>query len=127
MSTDINKEAPPISHEEIVEAVARGWCAPECSDIEMDHRLTLAIVREIESLLAGRLGAAPAAGTEKDAERLDFMITEECQIEHIARLGAAPYYRVRWPWEGKQMRDWSATPREAIDAAIAAKEPPCSS
>jgi Lar family restriction alleviation protein len=71
--------------------------------------------------------AAPAAGTEKDAERLDFMITEECQIEHIARLGAAPYYRVRWPWEGKQMRDWSATPREAIDAAIAAKEPPCSS
>jgi hypothetical protein len=54
------------------------------------------------------------------------MITEECQIEHMDRVGAAPLYRVRWPWEAKQMRAWSPSGREAIDVAIAAKEPPCS-
>ena len=69
--------------------------------------------------------AAPAAGTENDTERLDFMIEQECQIEHMTRPGAAALYRVRWPWEQREMRAWSATPREAIDAAIAAKEPPC--
>jgi hypothetical protein len=53
------------------------------------------------------------------------MIEQECQIEHMTRPGAAALYRVRWPWEQREMRAWSATPREAIDAAIAAKEPPC--
>ena len=71
--------------------------------------------------------AAPAAGTEKDTARLDFMITEECQIEHIDRVGAGPVYRVRWPWTYAQQSEWSATPRDAIDKAIAAKEPPCGS
>lgn len=74
-----------------------------------------------------RLFAAPADGTEKDTARLDFMIAEECQIEHVDRIGPPPFYRVRWPWEEREMRAWSATPREAIDAAIAAKEPPCGS
>ena len=62
-----------------------------------------------------------------DTARLDFMIAEECQIEHIDRIGPPPFYRVHWPREEREMRAWSATPREAIDAAIAAKEPPCSS
>jgi len=75
--------------------------------------------------LVNRVRAAIEAGTAKDTERLDFMIAEECQIEHIDRVGPPPFYRVRWPWEERQMRVWSATPREAIDAAIAAKEPPC--
>jgi hypothetical protein len=63
-----------------------------------------------------------------DAERLDFMITEECQIEHMTRPGAAPLYRVRWPWEEAQMRYWHPTAREAIDAAIEAnngRSPSC--
>jgi Lar family restriction alleviation protein len=67
--------------------------------------------------------AAPAAGTvERDAERLDFMISEECQIEHMTRPGAAPLCRVHWPWEGQAMRAWSASGREAIDAAIEARK-----
>jgi hypothetical protein len=128
MSSDTDKKVLPIPREEIVEAIARGWCAPECSDIEMDNRLTSAIVREIESMLAVRLGAAPADGTEKDAERLDFMIAEECQIEHMDRVGAEPVYRVRWPWTYEQQREWSASGREAIDAAIEAhnsRSPSC--
>jgi hypothetical protein len=62
-----------------------------------------------------------------DTARLDFMITDECQIERMDRIGAAPLYRLRWPWLEEQQAEWSATPREAIDEAIAAKEPPCSS
>ena len=75
----------------------------------------------------GIRSAAPAAGPEKDTARLNFMIAEECQIEHIDRIGDAPVYRVRWPWKQAQMRYWHVTAREAIDEAISAKEPPCSS
>jgi hypothetical protein len=74
----------------------------------------LALIAEVERLRA-------------DAARLDFMITEECQIEHMDRVGAGPVYRVRWPWTYAQQSEWSATPRDAIDKAIAAKEPPCGS
>jgi hypothetical protein len=71
----------------------------------------------------GIRSSAPAAGTvEKDAERLDFMISEECQIEHMTRPGAAPLCRVHWPWEGQAMRAWSESGREAIDAAIEARK-----
>ena len=77
MSTDTDKKALPIPREEIVEAVARGWCAPECSDIEMDSRLTYAIVREIESMLAVRLGAAPASGTVEKALEKAAVICED--------------------------------------------------
>jgi hypothetical protein len=62
------------------------------------------------------------AGTEKDTERLDFMITEECQIEHIDRIGAQPLYRVRWPWLEESQREWSVSGREAIDFAMKAKK-----
>jgi hypothetical protein len=65
--------------------------------------------------------AAPASGTEKDAERLDYMITEECQIEHMDRPGAPPLYRVRWPWREEHQSEWSKSGREAIDAAIVRK------
>jgi len=66
-----------------------GWKSSERDFAKLANPATvLALIAEVERLRA-------------DAARLDFMITEECQIEHIARLGAAPYYRVRWPWEGK--------------------------
>jgi len=77
--------------------------------------------------LVNRVRAAIEAGTEKDTARLDFMIAEECQIEHMDRPGAVPLYRVRWPWGDISQRDWSASGREAIDAAVAVEEPPCSS
>ena len=77
--------------------------------------------------LVNRVRAAIEAGTEKDTARLDFMIAEQCLIQHMDRIGAASVYRVYWPWRRARQHEWSATPREAIDAAIAAKEPPCSS
>jgi hypothetical protein len=88
-------------------------------------------------------GSAPAAGTDqdarvlhltherdlalranrdlaKDAERLDFMIAEECQIEEMMRRGDHALYRVRWPYSEEHQREWSKSGREAIDAAIVA-------
>ena len=56
-----------------------------------------------------------------DTKRLDFMLAEECQIEHMDRVGAAPLYRVRWPWREEHRREWSKSGREAIDAAIGAQ------
>lgn len=79
-------------------------------------------VRGLQNIAAVEARAAPAAGTETDAERLDFMITEECQIEHMDRVGSASVYRVYWPWRRVRQHEWSATPREAIDAAIAASK-----
>ena len=39
------------SFEEIAGAVARGWCAPENAQKEMDSDLAYAVTREIEALL----------------------------------------------------------------------------
>lgn len=75
--------------------------------------------------LVNRVRAAIKVGTEKDAARLDFMLAEQCLIQRMDRIGAASVYRVYWPWRRALQHEWSATPREAIDAAIAAKEPPC--
>lgn len=64
--------------------------------------------------------ALPSAAA--DTLRLDFMISEECQIEHLDLPGKAPLYRVRWPYLEEHQREWSASPREAIDAAMRATQ-----
>lgn len=68
-------------------------------------------------------GARLAGDAAKDSARVDFMIAEECQIEHIDLTGKAPLHRVRWPWQEEHMGEWSATGREAIDAAMIAATP----
>ena len=145
MSTKARANVKPAKTSSVVESLKRTSEA----GIAACPATVLALIAEVERLRAELAGAksaskvaetrmdasspasarlaAPAAGTEKDTARLDFMITEECQIEHMDRPGADPLYRVRWPWGDISQRDWSATPREAIDTAIAAKEPPCSS
>jgi hypothetical protein len=72
-------------------------------------------------------GARLAGEAAKDAKRLDFMIDEQCQIDRMDRPGSVPLYRVRWPWTEEEYRFWSGTGRDAIDAAIEAKEAPCGS
>ena len=72
-------------------------------------------------------GVRLAGEAKKESARLTFMIDQECQIEHIDIPGAASLYRVRWPWLEEHMKGWSRTGREAIDAAMRAKEPPCGS
>lgn len=64
---------------------------------------------------------------EKDAERLDWLVSEVALVQSLAISpphgdGTTRYYIV-WPEYGEEQRDTYATPREAIDAAIlAAKE-----
>jgi hypothetical protein len=65
-----------------------------------------------------RLRAAPADAV-RDVERLDFMASEECQIESLT-LASGTRYRVHWPNLAEAQVDWFKTPREAIDAAIRA-------
>lgn len=67
--------------------------------------------------------AVPPAKAEgiSDTERLDFVISEECQIEALRKPGNFGY-RVRWPWPEERTLEWSHNPRAAIDAAILAQQ-----
>lgn len=53
-----NKEAVSVADELILQAVARGWCAPENAHKEMDAVLAQAIAREVSAALRS---AAPNA------------------------------------------------------------------
>lgn len=82
---------------------------------------------EVRQAQRDAIAADRRAREDADTARLDFMIREECQIETMDRPGAAPLYRVCWPHQDTDMREWSATGREAIDAAMRAREGTCGS
>lgn len=69
------------------------------------------------------LSVAPADAV-RDAERLDFMASEECRIESLS-LPSGTRYRIDWPNLDEAQTDWFKAPREAIDAAMKStpKEP----
>ena len=79
-----NNTAPIQSDEladirpDIVQAVAQGWCAPECSDIEMDSRLALAICRNVQAILAAPFPEQQASsGAEPNALRASIAELDE--------------------------------------------------
>jgi len=83
-----------------------------------------------ESLYVRNVPPAAAAAVpddvEKDAERLDWLVSEVALVQSLAISpphgdGTTRYYIV-WPEYGEEQRDTYATPREAIDAAVAALE-----
>lgn len=53
----------------------------------------------------------------KDAERLDFLIAEECQIQSLT-LSNGIRHRLYWPESDETQCEWYANPRAAIDSAI---------
>ena len=53
----------------------------------------------------------------KDTERLDFMISEECQIQSLSTPNEVRH-RLGWPDYGETQSEWSVNPRAAIDAAM---------
>ncbi|MBC2768595.1 hypothetical protein [Pusillimonas minor] len=53
----------------------------------------------------------------KDAERLDFMISEECQIQSLSAPNGVRH-RLGWPDYGETQSEWFTNPRVAIDAAM---------
>lgn len=63
--------------------------------------------------------ASHAANAGEDTQRLDFMIEEGCYIDTMAAQGRH-VYRLYWPHSVEQQKEWFKSPREAIDAAIAA-------
>jgi len=62
---------------------------------------------------------AQTAAVQADTTRLDFMATEECRIESLT-LASGTRYRLHWPLTEEAQREWSESPREAIDAYRAA-------
>ena len=53
----------------------------------------------------------------KDAERLDFLISEECQIQSLS-LSNGVRYRLYWPDIDEAQCELYTDPRAAIDAAM---------
>lgn len=56
----------------------------------------------------------------EDAERLDFMISEECQIQSLS-LSNGVRHRLYWPDADEAQCEWSVNPRAAIDEAMEKK------
>jgi len=64
---------------------------------------------------------AEVEALRKDAERLDFMIDERAVIQELLALDG-PRFTLAWTESGEFQKHVYGTPREAIDAAMAAKE-----
>ena len=70
----------------------------------------------VEQLIT-RLRAA-----ERDAERLDWMMQEQCVIQCQNGTSSPTVFNVYWPSLGESQRYWYATERDAIDAAMTAMQ-----
>jgi hypothetical protein len=54
----------------------------------------------------------------RDAKRLDWFIKECCVMECANGSASPVVYRIYWSHEAEGQREWYASPRKAIDAAM---------
>jgi hypothetical protein len=73
---------------------------------------------EVLALLAER------AELLRDAERLDWFIKECCVMECMNGSAWPVIYRIYWSHEAEGQREWHASPRAAIDAAMQSEAKP---
>jgi len=73
---------------------------------------------EVLTLLAER------AELLRDAERLDWFIKECCVMECTNGSASPVVYRIYWSHEAEGQREWYASPRKAIDAAMQSEAKP---
>lgn len=66
------------------------------------------------------LASPEVQALRKDADRLDFMISEECQIQSLS-LSNGVRHRLYWPDADEAQCEWSVNPRAAIDEAMEKK------
>ncbi|WP_025516830.1 hypothetical protein [Bordetella trematum] len=80
-------------------------------------------MRALEAIESAAPQASPAADGRdaKDAERLDFLADQDAQIQSLT-LDNGTKYRIGWPDPDEAQSEWFGSPREAIDAAIAAQQ-----
>jgi hypothetical protein len=57
-----------------------------------------------------------------DTQRLEFMVSQRALVNSQNGTASPTVYRVCWPSESRQQADWYPSERDAIDAAMAAKE-----
>ena len=60
----------------------------------------------------------------RDAERLDWFIKECCVMECANGSASPVVYRIYWSHEAEGQREWRASPRAAIDAAMQSEAKP---
>ena len=60
----------------------------------------------------------------RDAERLDWFIKECCVMECMNGSAWPVIYRIYWSHEAEGQREWHASPRKAIDAAMQSEAKP---
>ena len=73
---------------------------------------------ELVALLAER------AALLRDAERLDWFIKECCVMECMNGSESPVVYRIYWSHEAEGQREWHASHRAAIDAAMQSEAKP---
>jgi hypothetical protein len=79
---------------------------------DYDSRLFDRLGDALKALLAER------AELLRDAERLDWFIKECCVMECMNGSAWPVIYRIYWSHEAEGQREWHASPRAAIDAAM---------
>lgn len=67
------------------------------------------------------LASPEVRALRKDAERLDFMISEECQIQSLSTPNEVRH-RLGWPDYGESQSEWFTNPRAALDVAMEKKK-----
>lgn len=67
---------------------------------------------------------AERAELKRDAERLNYMIHEQCVIESMNGASAPVVHRLYWRHLGEGQTEWYPSEREAIDAAMQSEAKP---
>lgn len=82
----------------------------------------LALLRERaemqQQLRAAMISADNCELFRKDAERLDWMIAEQCVMQWQNGTGQPTVYSLAWRQLGEIQAEWHGSPRAAIDAAM---------
>lgn len=71
-----------------------------------------------------RVLLAERAQLKRDAERLSWLIGEQCTITEQNGTTSPIVYRVNWPYDGGKQKEWYPSARAAIDAAMQSETKP---
>lgn len=108
-----NAEYPGDAHDKPEFQLAmRDACAPVLSVI-LSERAEMQ-----QQLRAAMISVDNCELFRKDAERLDWMIAEQCVMQWQNGTGQPTVYSLAWPQLGEIQAEWHGSPRAAIDAAM---------
>ena len=90
----------------------------ECMVMVRDELIEAEIIgEEVAPMFVTNAVLGYAWRLRRDAERLEFLIAEECQIQAMG-IPNGKRYRIYWPDLDEAQSEWFANPRAAIDYAM---------